>query len=109
MALTDKFEDLGPNSGLVEEMYRQFLENPSSVSASWREFFADYSPRGAGPATGPVPIVKVTTPAAPTTPPAPAPAPADGKAEPSAPKAKPAAGAPLLMEGETSMPLRGAA
>ena len=36
MALTDKFEDLGPNSGLVEEMYRQFLENPGSVSASWR-------------------------------------------------------------------------
>ena len=55
MALTDKFEDLGPNSGLVEEMYRQFLENPGSVSASWRDFFADYAPRGAGPATGPRP------------------------------------------------------
>src|SRR3954468_13990550 len=107
MALTDKFEGLGPNSGLVEEMYRQFLENPSSVSASWREFFADYSPRGAGPATGPVPIVKVPAPAqaAPampaTTPAAPA-APADGKA-------KPAAGAPLILDGETAEPLRGAA
>src|SRR3954466_6890943 len=112
MALTDKFEDLGPNSGLVEEMYRQFLENPSSVSASWREFFADYSPRGAGPATGPVPIVKGPAPAAPapatpaTTPP---PAPADGTAARTAPPARPAAGAPLLMEGETSEPLRGAA
>src|SRR3954471_14455062 len=106
MALTDKFEDLGPNSGLVEEMYRQFLENPSSVSASWREFFADYSPRGAGPATGPVPIVKVTAPAPPAAPAMPATTPA-----PAAPegKAKPAVGAPLVMEGETPEPLRGAA
>src|SRR5215203_109846 len=111
MALTDKFEDLGPNSGLVEEMYRQFLENPSSVSASWREFFADYSPRGAGPATGPVPIVKVpaAAPAAPPAPAVPAPAPTDGKVTPAAPSVRPAAGAPLVMEGETPEPLRGAA
>jgi 2-oxoglutarate dehydrogenase complex dehydrogenase (E1) component-like enzyme len=110
MALTDKFEDLGPNSGLVEEMYRQFLENPSSVSASWREFFADYSPRGAGPATGPVPIVTVppattqepTAPAMPATAPAPTAAP-DGKVT------KPVPGAPLVMEGETAESLRGAA
>src|SRR5262245_19923260 len=108
MALTDKFEDLGPNSGLVEEMYRQFLENPSSVSASWREFFADYSPRGAGPATGPVPVVTIPSPApaaapaAPTTAPA-TPAAPDGKA------ARPAAGAPPVMEGESAEPLRGAA
>jgi 2-oxoglutarate dehydrogenase E1 component len=27
-------------------MYRQFREDPSSVSASWREFFEDYRPRG---------------------------------------------------------------
>src|SRR5258708_4075858 len=26
------FEDLGPNSGLVEEMYRQYLDNPQSVA-----------------------------------------------------------------------------
>ena len=37
MALTDKFEDLGPNSGLVEEMYRQYLENRRQMnpSSSW--------------------------------------------------------------------------
>ncbi len=35
---------LGYNTGLVEEYYRQYLENPESVSESWREFFADYKP-----------------------------------------------------------------
>ncbi|WP_243664928.1 2-oxoglutarate dehydrogenase E1 subunit family protein, partial [Rhodothermus marinus] len=30
---------LGFNTGYVEELYRQYLENPESVSESWREFF----------------------------------------------------------------------
>ena len=53
MALTDKFEDLGPNSGLVEEMYRQYLARTRARSrASWQEFFADYVPaRRRGAAT----------------------------------------------------------
>ncbi|MGH2668283.1 MAG: 2-oxoglutarate dehydrogenase E1 subunit family protein, partial [bacterium] len=38
--------DFGPNDWLVDEMYRQFREDPSSVSPSWREFFEDYRPRG---------------------------------------------------------------
>ncbi|MEO6627297.1 MAG: multifunctional oxoglutarate decarboxylase/oxoglutarate dehydrogenase thiamine pyrophosphate-binding subunit/dihydrolipoyllysine-residue succinyltransferase subunit [Aquihabitans sp.] len=33
---------LGPNAWLVDEMYEQFLQNPGSVSESWRDFFADY-------------------------------------------------------------------
>ncbi len=33
---------LGPNAWLVDEMYEQYLANPSSVSESWQEFFADY-------------------------------------------------------------------
>ena len=33
----------GPNSWLVDEMYERYLANPNSVSASWQEFFADYS------------------------------------------------------------------
>ena len=37
--------ELGPNAGLVDDMYRLYLENPNSVSAAWREFFADYEPR----------------------------------------------------------------
>ena len=32
----------GPNDWLVEEMFERYRENPSSVSESWREFFADY-------------------------------------------------------------------
>ncbi len=35
---------LGFNTGYVEELYRQYLEDPDSVSESWREFFADYRP-----------------------------------------------------------------
>jgi multifunctional 2-oxoglutarate metabolism enzyme len=89
MALTDDFESLGPNSGLVEEMYRQFLDNPESVSESWRDFFADYAPRGAAAAAAPAPA-----PAAPVAPAAPAPAaaPAPKPAAPAgAPARKPAA------------------
>jgi 2-oxoglutarate decarboxylase len=32
----------GANSWLVEEMYEQFVRDPSSVSESWQEFFIDY-------------------------------------------------------------------
>lgn len=35
---------LGFNTGYIDELYRQYLENPESVSESWREFFADYRP-----------------------------------------------------------------
>ncbi|NNE47091.1 MAG: multifunctional oxoglutarate decarboxylase/oxoglutarate dehydrogenase thiamine pyrophosphate-binding subunit/dihydrolipoyllysine-residue succinyltransferase subunit [Rhodothermales bacterium] len=35
---------LGFNTGYVEQLYRQYLDNPESVSESWREFFADYRP-----------------------------------------------------------------
>ena len=35
---------LGPNVWLIDEMYRQYMENPESVSESWRDFFIDYSP-----------------------------------------------------------------
>ena len=34
----------GPNAWLVDDMYDRFLKDPNSVSASWREFFADYQP-----------------------------------------------------------------
>ncbi len=35
---------LGFNTGYVEELYRQYLDNPKSVSENWQEFFADYKP-----------------------------------------------------------------
>jgi 2-oxoglutarate dehydrogenase E1 component len=34
----------GFNSGYVEDLYAQYRQNPESVSASWREFFADFDP-----------------------------------------------------------------
>ena len=33
---------LGFNTGYVEELYKRFQNDPSSVSESWRDFFADY-------------------------------------------------------------------
>ncbi len=36
--------NLGFNTGYIEDLYRQYLENRDSVSESWREFFADYNP-----------------------------------------------------------------
>src|SRR5581483_3353734 len=77
----------------VDEMYEQYLADPSSVSESWREFFADY--RKEPPA-----------PAAPT-PATPAPAPAAASAA-AAPAAQSAASAGLGGDGAAE-PLRGAA
>jgi 2-oxoglutarate decarboxylase len=34
----------GANEWLVEEMYEQFLADPSSVDPAWHDFFADYKP-----------------------------------------------------------------
>ena len=39
----------GANAWLVDDMYDRFIKDPSSVSESWREFFADYR-RPAAPA-----------------------------------------------------------
>ena len=40
-------EAFGPNAWLIEEMYRQFREQPETVGESWRDFFEDYRPLGA--------------------------------------------------------------
>src|ERR1700681_1005633 len=40
----------GPNAWLVDDMFEEYRVDPSSVSESWREFFADYVPGGAGTA-----------------------------------------------------------
>jgi 2-oxoglutarate decarboxylase len=91
----------GPNAWLVDEMYEQYLADPSSVSESWQDFFADYRPGAArtvadtAAVSAPAPAAAAPATAAPAAPVVPAPAPA-------APAATPAAEAP----GE---PLRGAA
>ena len=43
---------LGFNTGYVEELYKHFQDDPSSVSESWRDFFEDYDPG----ATTPLPV-----------------------------------------------------
>ena len=35
-------EKFGPNVWLIDEMYRQFVDDPNTVAESWRDFFADY-------------------------------------------------------------------
>src|SRR6476646_8973567 len=67
----------GQNEWLVEEMYRKFREDPSSVDPSWHEFLVDYSPE---PTTEAQTTTTTTTgngqPAQAPAPPEPAPAPA---------------------------------
>ncbi|HXO51740.1 MAG TPA: multifunctional oxoglutarate decarboxylase/oxoglutarate dehydrogenase thiamine pyrophosphate-binding subunit/dihydrolipoyllysine-residue succinyltransferase subunit [Mycobacterium sp.] len=115
----------GQNEWLVEEMYRKFREDPSSVDPSWHEFLVDYSPE---PTTEAQPTAGNGQPAAATAPaaaPEPAPAkapnadagngvagpvkssePEKAPAAPAAPKAPPAA-APA--DGDEVHVLRGAA
>ena len=122
----------GQNEWLVEEMYRKFRDDPSSVDESWHEFLVDYNPEpttdtaaaGNGAPTAPAP--RAATPAAASAPVSPAePAPAPAPAKP-APPAKtpptsngagaqldtPAKAAPAAPQGEAteeSQVLRGAA
>jgi 2-oxoglutarate dehydrogenase E1 component len=86
---------MGPNDWLVEEMYAQYLDNPVSVSESWRDFFANYR------ATTPEPAAAAPTNGQ-TTPPAAAAAVVVAVAAP----APPAAAAPTPPAGE---PIRGVA
>jgi len=75
-----RFEELGPNSGLVEELYQRYLENPSSVDEHWRTYFAGETPPPNGER---IPVAASV-----------APTPRPG---------------PLVLEGDEPAPLRGAA
>ncbi len=44
MSSSSPASQFGPNEWLVEEMYDQFLADPSSVDAAWHDFFADFTP-----------------------------------------------------------------
>jgi len=37
-----KSGSFGPNAWLVDDLYEQYLADPNSVSATWRDYFADY-------------------------------------------------------------------
>jgi 2-oxoglutarate decarboxylase len=126
----------GPNEWLVEEMYEQFLADPSSVDPAWHDFFADYKPTqqrtqttaATSTATGQTKTVTRIEPPAPETngkapaaakPSSAPPKPTTAKPAPAAPAAKtaaqPAKAAPAAkpvvakQEGDESKPIRGAA
>ncbi len=103
--MTNTFEDLGPNSGLVEEMYRQFVSDPTSVAPAWREFFSDYTPATGTPraANGAATDAQVEAPATPSTPAV------TIRQEPPSEPTRPNGNAPLVLDGEVTKPIRGAA
>ncbi|WP_432246514.1 multifunctional oxoglutarate decarboxylase/oxoglutarate dehydrogenase thiamine pyrophosphate-binding subunit/dihydrolipoyllysine-residue succinyltransferase subunit [Mycolicibacterium sp. ELW1] len=95
----------GQNEWLVEEMYRKFRDDPSSVDPSWHEFLVDYNPEpttdstaggnGQSTATRAPVAPPEAAPAPPPAKPAPAkPAPADNGAAKAAPAKAPAKEAP---------------
>jgi multifunctional 2-oxoglutarate metabolism enzyme len=93
----------GPNDWLVEEMYVQYRDDPSSVSESWQEFFEDYRPED-GPVGGNG--TNGAAAAAPAVEAAPDPAP-EPKSEP---KPEPAVKAePAATASPEGTPIRGAA
>src|SRR5438105_10947078 len=63
-------DEFGPNAWLVDELYEKFRLDPSSVSPSWQEFFADYRPQHTNATSDEVP--SAAAPAAAEPPPAPA-------------------------------------
>ena len=125
-------ETLGPNAWLVDEMFEQYSADPSSVSETWQDFFADYrrlghsAPPGSNgnghdahsSGAGATATATAPTPAPPAQPavqPAPAPAPAaqpaptqPAQAQPA--QAQPAAAQPAAAPAEEpGEPIRGVA
>lgn len=91
---------LGFNTGYIEDLYKQYLEDPNSISASWREFFEDFNPNDtfvapAEPQRAPQSATPAVAPAAPVQ-----------QGDGAAPAAKPLAPIP---DGASVKPIRGAA
>ncbi|HEX6098870.1 MAG TPA: multifunctional oxoglutarate decarboxylase/oxoglutarate dehydrogenase thiamine pyrophosphate-binding subunit/dihydrolipoyllysine-residue succinyltransferase subunit [Thermoanaerobaculia bacterium] len=101
----------GANIAFIEELYEKYRTDPSSVSASWREFFADYEPQGeeeddveervaavaGGGATAPAIKPAPAAPPPPRPTPVPQPTPAQPAQQPPA-----AAGKPVALRGAAS-------
>ncbi|GAB2992960.1 multifunctional oxoglutarate decarboxylase/oxoglutarate dehydrogenase thiamine pyrophosphate-binding subunit/dihydrolipoyllysine-residue succinyltransferase subunit [Amycolatopsis acidiphila] len=117
MSSSSPASQFGPNEWLVEEMYDQFLADPSSVDAAWHDFFSDFKPTQT-PETKPD-TAGSSAPAAQTPPPKPS---TNGKAttaktaaqsapaaKPQPATAKPQAAAAKPATDEETKQLRGAA
>jgi 2-oxoglutarate decarboxylase len=117
----------GTNEWLVEEMYQQYLADPSTVDQAWHEFFADYrpgspvgggdreqavaSPNGAAPAPAPQQVAAPAPAPQPAAKAAAAPAPAPSKpveTKPAESKPAPAAKPATPIAAGKQSPLRGA-
>jgi len=85
----------GANIAFIEELYEKYRTDPTSVSASWREFFADYDPQLEEEAADVETIATVPTP-----PPVAPPAPAAPRPTPVPPP--PTAGTPVALRGAAS-------
>src|SRR4029453_12855841 len=99
--------EFGANVGLIDEIYRQYLDNPESVSPAWRDFFAENEPEGYEDPSAQHPPAPAEAPAkaAPATEPPKAPKAPKAEQEPG-PKPAP------RQDGKTEanlVPLRGAA
>ncbi len=99
----------GQNEWLVEEMYRKFRDDPSSVDPSWHEFLVDYNPEptteASAPASPPAQAPTNGEVTAPAPAPAPAPTPATPPTAPAAPAPEPAETA---KPAETPVPAKAA-
>ncbi len=56
--MSSTYSPFGQNEWLVEEMYRKFRDDPSSVDPSWHEFLVDYNPEPASEAARRQPTVQ---------------------------------------------------
>ncbi len=103
----------GPNAWLVDEMYDQYLVDPTSVSESWREFFADYKQEAAAPALnneGTNGVASTPATAAKSVAPTAAPAPVAATSTSTSAPAPSSSGAPKAEEAPApGDPIRGAA
>ncbi|MFZ0323902.1 MAG: multifunctional oxoglutarate decarboxylase/oxoglutarate dehydrogenase thiamine pyrophosphate-binding subunit/dihydrolipoyllysine-residue succinyltransferase subunit [Actinomycetes bacterium] len=85
--------EFGPNQWLVDELYQQYLADPSSVDPAWHGFFDDYRPSEASAAPSRVPSPPADATAVSVTPVVPA---------PSTPAPAPQPGRPLAEVGPTA-------
>jgi 2-oxoglutarate decarboxylase len=97
----------GANIAFIEELYEKYRNDPESVSATWREFFHDYEPRGEEADELEEAEARVAAVAGARAAAAPAPAPA-APVQP-APRPAPVAPPAAVPAGHTAVPLRGAA
>jgi len=95
---SDRMAEFGTNVWLVDEIYQQYLADPTSVDQVWVDFFSDYS--------GPAPTAQSEDKPASSAAPAPAAAAAPtASSTPATPTAKPVPAAPAA----SGTPLKGAA